>query len=121
MVYAEDNSPWWTGADQGLHENLGGSNVWVNGIGKSWSDSGVSGTKINVNAGNKNLKCEPGNGLIFDGTTHAELDEWEFGGTLSFEVYARFDQLGGYRRLFDFGVGDNGVGYEGERKMRLLR
>ncbi|GMH50183.1 hypothetical protein TL16_g00711 [Triparma laevis f. inornata] len=45
-------------------------------------------------------------GLSLDGTNdYADIDDWEWGGTTSFEVYVKCDGFNSYSRVFDFGSG----------------
>ncbi|GMI15927.1 hypothetical protein TrVE_jg10219, partial [Triparma verrucosa] len=47
-----------------------------------------------------------GDGLRLDGNNdYADIDDWEWGGTTSFEVYVKYDSFNIYSRVFDFGSG----------------
>lgn len=45
-------------------------------------------------------------GLSLDGIDDfADVDDFEFGGATSFEVYVKYDSFNSYSRAFDFGSG----------------
>ncbi|GMH78696.1 hypothetical protein TL16_g07905 [Triparma laevis f. inornata] len=45
-------------------------------------------------------------GLSLDGTDDwADIDDWEWGGTTSFEVYVKYESFNSQSRVFDFGNG----------------
>ena len=47
-------------------------------------------------------------GIVFDGSDdYVDLEDWEWGGTVSFELYAKWDALQYWSRLIDFGDGAN--------------
>ncbi|GMH88396.1 hypothetical protein TrST_g13979 [Triparma strigata] len=47
-------------------------------------------------------------GLRLDGNNeYADIDDWEWGGTTSIEVYVKYDSFNEYSRVFDFGNGEN--------------
>ncbi|GMH70764.1 hypothetical protein TL16_g05489 [Triparma laevis f. inornata] len=46
-------------------------------------------------------------GISLDGSNdHVNLDDWEWGGTTSFEVYVKYDSFDSWSRIFDFGNGE---------------
>ena len=45
-------------------------------------------------------------GIVFDGSDdYVDIDEWEWGGTTSFEVYVKYDSFNFNSRVLDFGSG----------------
>ena len=47
-------------------------------------------------------------GVTLDGSDdYVDIDDFEFGGTTSFESYVKFDNFKSYSRIFDFGNGEN--------------
>ncbi|GMH66849.1 hypothetical protein TL16_g04526 [Triparma laevis f. inornata] len=47
-------------------------------------------------------------GLSLDGSDdYADIDDWEWGGTTSFEVYVKYDSFNSYSQVFNFGNGDS--------------
>eukprot|EP00520_Triparma_pacifica_P008937 CAMPEP_0118666010 /NCGR_PEP_ID=MMETSP0785-20121206/18966_1 /TAXON_ID=91992 /ORGANISM="Bolidomonas pacifica, Strain CCMP 1866" /LENGTH=4927 /DNA_ID=CAMNT_0006560251 /DNA_START=40 /DNA_END=14819 /DNA_ORIENTATION=- len=57
-------------------------------------------------------------GIKFDGVDdYVKIDDWEWGGTTSFEVYVKYDSFNYYSRIFDFGNGadsDNVILYNAD-------
>ena len=49
--------------------------------------------------------CSAG-GMVFDGVDdYVDLEDWEWGGTMSIEVYVKYDSFNSYSRVFDFSSG----------------
>jgi len=47
-------------------------------------------------------------GMVFDGVDdYVDIDDWEWGGTTSFEVYVKYDSFNSYSHVFDFSNGEN--------------
>ncbi|GMH83966.1 hypothetical protein TrST_g13124 [Triparma strigata] len=47
-------------------------------------------------------------GMVFDGVNDwVDIDDWEWGGTTSIEVYVKYDSFNYYSRVFDFSNGAN--------------
>lgn len=47
-------------------------------------------------------------GLSLDGTDDwADIDDWEWGGITSFEVYVKYDSFNYFSKIFDFGSGES--------------
>ena len=45
-------------------------------------------------------------GIAFDGSNdYVDIDDWEWGGATSFEVYVKYNVFNYYSRVFDFGSG----------------
>ena len=45
-------------------------------------------------------------GIVLDGNNdYVDIDDWEWGGATSFEVYVKYDRFSKYSRVFDFGSG----------------
>lgn len=43
---------------------------------------------------------------MFDGSDdYVDLEDWEWGGTVSFELYVKWESVTQWHRLFDFGDG----------------
>ncbi|GMH97446.1 hypothetical protein TrST_g12666 [Triparma strigata] len=89
-----------------------GANVWVNSIdgpgdGATWTyyDDIIAGDLV---ATPKNGASCGADGLRLDGNNdYADIDDWEWGGTTSIEVYVKYDSFNDHSRVFDF---SNGAG-----------
>ena len=45
-------------------------------------------------------------GIVLDGNNdYVDIDDWEWGGATSFEVYVKYDTFTSFSRVFDFGSG----------------
>ncbi|GMI08277.1 hypothetical protein TrVE_jg10467 [Triparma verrucosa] len=52
-------------------------------------------------------------GLSLDGNDdYADIDDFEFGGTTSFEVYVKYDSFNNYSKVFKFGGSSDNVALE---------
>jgi hypothetical protein len=81
----------------------------------SWDFRGcTTGTAVVDSYGDRTLKAVPVNGpvcssegLSFDGVDdHVVLDAWHWGGTTSFETFAKVTEFAPWSRIFDFGDGE---------------
>ncbi|GMH50045.1 hypothetical protein TrVE_jg3029, partial [Triparma verrucosa] len=75
-----------------------------------WDFRGCSGTHVvdAVEGSSLNATYQSGascgtDGLSLDGIDdYADIDDWEWGGTTSFEVYVKYDSFNYWSRIFDF-------------------
>ncbi|GMH73473.1 hypothetical protein TrST_g4716 [Triparma strigata] len=66
---------------------------------------GTEGSSLKATAKN-GAKCTA-EGIEYDGVdAYVDIDDWEWGGTTSIEVYVKYDSFNDYSRVFDFSNGE---------------